>query len=76
MRSWALAQLADQARPDGVPTREQRQILALDGKTVRGAHVPTTTDPNTDPSTGTGSYRQPHLVSRSPRSPRCLTSWT
>ena len=63
MRSWALAQLADQARPDGVPTREQRQILALDGKTVRGAHVPTTADPSTGTSTGTGSYRQPHLVS-------------
>ncbi len=68
MRSWILAQLADQPRPDGVPMREQRQVLALDGKTVRGAHIPTDTDSSTDSSTGgggggTGGYRQPHLVS-------------
>src|SRR3954468_20137450 len=38
MRAWALAQLADQSAPDGVPVREQRQVLALDGKTVRVRH--------------------------------------
>ena len=38
MRCWALAQLADRVRPGGVPTREQRQVLALDGKTVRVRH--------------------------------------
>src|SRR5215213_681268 len=44
MRTWALAQLADRPAPDGVPVREQRQVLALDGKTVRGAHIATSTD--------------------------------
>ena len=71
MRSWALAQLADRPTPDGVPTREQRQVMALDGKTVRGAHIPTTppaattTDATdaTDGGGGGGGYRQPHLVS-------------
>ena len=38
MRTWALAQLADRPAPDGVPVREQRQVLALDGKTVRVRH--------------------------------------
>jgi len=55
MRTWVLAQLADRPAPDGVPVREQRQVLALDGKTLRGAHIPT--------DTGGGGYRQPHLVS-------------
>jgi hypothetical protein len=73
MRTWALAQLADRPAPDGVPVREQRQVLALDGKTVRGAHIPTSTDTSTDTGGGTGGgtdtgpggggYRQPHLVS-------------
>ena len=38
MRTWALAQLADRPAPDGVPGREQRRVLALDGKTVRVRH--------------------------------------
>jgi predicted transposase YbfD/YdcC len=71
MRTWALAQLADRPAPDGVPVREQRQVLALDGKTVRGAHIPTSTDTDTgggtaggaDAGPGGGDYRQPHLVS-------------
>src|SRR4051812_19221476 len=71
MRAWALAQLADQSAPDGVPVREQRQVLALDGKTVRGAHIPSTTDSGIDSGSTdsgstdavTGGYRQPHLVS-------------
>ena len=65
MRTWALAQLADRPAPDGVPVREQRQVLALDGKTVRGAHIPTGADTSADTSAdaGTGGYRQPHLVS-------------
>lgn len=57
MRSWAMAQLADQPPPDGVPAREQRQVLALDGKTVRSARISSETD------TGASGYRQPHLVS-------------
>lgn len=67
MRTWALAQLAAQPPADGVPPREQRQVLALDGKTVRGAHIPTSTDTRTHTrggaDAGTGGYRQPHLVS-------------
>jgi predicted transposase YbfD/YdcC len=62
MRSWALAQLADRTAPKGVPVREQRRVLALDGKTVRGAHIPA--DAGTDRGDGgDGGYRQPHLVS-------------
>ena len=61
MRSWALAQLADRVPDTGVPVREQRQVLALDGKTVRGAHIPTSTSTST--GTGGAGYRQPHLVS-------------
>jgi predicted transposase YbfD/YdcC len=65
MRAWALAQLADQPASAGVPVREQRRVFALDGKTVRGAHIPTSTDADTGGSTaGAGAgYRQPHLVS-------------
>ena len=75
MRTWAVAQLADRPAPGGVPVREQRQVLALDGKTVRGAHIPTSTDTDTatgggtagdadaDAGPGGGDYRQPHLVS-------------
>ena len=35
---------------------EQRQVLALEGKTARGAHIPSD-------SSGTGGYRQPHRAS-------------
>ena len=59
MRSWALAQLADRPTPEGVPLREQRKVLALDGKTVRGAHITT----GGDGGDTAGAYRQPHLVS-------------
>ena len=38
MRAWVQAQLAETPAPVGVPTREQRQVLALDGKTVRVRH--------------------------------------
>jgi predicted transposase YbfD/YdcC len=74
MRTWALAQLADRPAPVGVPTREQRRVFALDGKTVRGAHIPTSTAATSSSTDGTstdgtsteagaGGYRQPHLVS-------------
>jgi predicted transposase YbfD/YdcC len=62
MRTWALAQLADRSASDGVPVREQRQVLALDGKTVRGAHIPNTTSSSCTDAVA-GGYRQPHLVS-------------
>src|SRR4051794_13590731 len=60
MRSWVLAQLAARPAPEDVPAREQRRVLALDGKTVRGAHLPTSTDAG---GGGGGEFRQPHLVS-------------
>jgi predicted transposase YbfD/YdcC len=64
MRSWVLAQLAERPAPEDVPVREQRRVLALDGKTVRGAHIRTDTATGAGIDTGTGaSYRQPHLVS-------------
>jgi urease gamma subunit len=56
-RSWALAQLGAQPPPVDMPQREQRRMLALDGKTLRGAHVRAGTD-DANPT----SY-QPHLVS-------------
>jgi predicted transposase YbfD/YdcC len=58
MRAWVQAQLAQTPEPDGVPAREQRQVLAVDGKTVRGARIST----STAAATAEG-YRQPHLVS-------------
>ena len=43
-RSWTLAQLTTRTPDPATPAREQRRVLALDGKTVRGAHVRDTTD--------------------------------
>jgi predicted transposase YbfD/YdcC len=68
MRTWALAQLANRPAPAGVPVREQRQVLALDGKTMRGAHIPITATAEAGVAEAgtaaeTGGYRQPHLVS-------------
>ena len=77
MRSWALAQLAQTPPADGIPAPEQRQVLAVDGKTVRGAHLRIDRDDKTEGNNGdenggnngdeTGAgdrgYRQPHLVS-------------
>jgi hypothetical protein len=57
LRTWALAQLAARAPEVGTPVREQRRVLALDGKTVRGAHILDTTG-----GADVTSY-QPHLVS-------------
>lgn len=55
LQAWALAQLAARAPQPGVPVREQRRVLALDGKTVRGAR--TRTNDGDEPGTA------PHLVS-------------
>jgi predicted transposase YbfD/YdcC len=66
MRAWVQAQLAQTPAPDGVPAHEQRQVLAMDGKTVRGAHLPIDSDAETGAENGGGhdrGYRQPHLVS-------------
>jgi hypothetical protein len=38
MRAWVQAQRVQTPAPDGVPAREQRQVLAVDGKTVRVRH--------------------------------------
>jgi predicted transposase YbfD/YdcC len=53
LRSWALAQLDAQPAPTGAPRREQRRVLAVDGKTLRGAHV----------RAADGGVCLPHLVS-------------
>lgn len=53
LRSWALAQLDAQPAPTGTPRRELRRVLALDGKTLRCAHV----------RAADGSVWLPHLVS-------------
>jgi hypothetical protein len=47
VRSWTLARLAAQApdRPPRRPSRESRRVLAVDGKTVRGAADPTAAEP-------------------------------
>src|SRR3954462_6569020 len=60
MRAWVQAQRVQTPASDGVPAREQRQVLAVDGKTVRGAHISTSTaDAGTDAGTDAGDYRQP-----------------
>jgi predicted transposase YbfD/YdcC len=53
LRAWALAQLDAQPAAVDTPRREQRRVLALDGKTLRGAHVRCVD----------GSVYLPHLVS-------------
>src|SRR3954453_9824018 len=66
MRAWVQAQLAQTPVPDGMPAHEQRQVLAMDGKTVRGAHLPIDSDAETGAENRGGhdrGYRQPHLVS-------------
>jgi hypothetical protein len=57
LRSWALTELAARSPEQGTLAREQRRVFALDGKTVRGAHVRDTTDG------GEGAVYRPHLVS-------------
>ena len=39
LRSWALAQLDTQPTLIDTPRRERRRVLALDGKTLRGARI-------------------------------------
>lgn len=51
--SWVLAQLDAQPAPAGTPRRDQRRVLALDGKTLRGVHV----------RGADGGVYLPHLVS-------------
>jgi hypothetical protein len=53
LRSWVLAQLDALPPPAGTPRREQRRVLALDGKTLRGARV----------RAADGGVYLPHLVS-------------
>jgi predicted transposase YbfD/YdcC len=60
MRAWVQAQRVQTPASDGVPAREQRQVLAVDGKTVRGARISTSTSTAAAAAEG---YRQPHLVS-------------
>jgi predicted transposase YbfD/YdcC len=64
LRAWTLAQLDTRPAPADVPVREQRRVLALDGKTLRGAHLPAD---HVEPDVGAGGpaagVRRPHLVS-------------
>ncbi|WP_226351976.1 ISAs1 family transposase [Pseudonocardia sp. ICBG601] len=53
LQSWVLPQLSAQPAPEGTPRREQRRVLALDGKTLRGARV----------RAADGRVWLPHLVS-------------
>jgi hypothetical protein len=69
MRVWVQAQLAQAPAADGVPAGEQRRVLAVDGKTVRGAHLPIDRDDENGAENGAENgggddrgYRQPHLV--------------
>ncbi|WP_219420464.1 ISAs1 family transposase [Pseudonocardia nigra] len=57
LRSWVLTQLDAQPRSQATPRREQRRVLALDGKTLRGAHI-STAHGSSDHGAGL-----PHLVS-------------
>jgi hypothetical protein len=57
LQTWTLAQLAARAPAAGTPVREQRQVFALDGKTVRGARSRATSSDTDEPGTA------PHLVS-------------
>jgi predicted transposase YbfD/YdcC len=53
LRTWTLRRLAAQAPDASTPARERRRVVALDGKTVRGAHV----------RDADGGAYQPQLVS-------------
>ncbi|GEL20892.1 ISAs1 family transposase [Pseudonocardia asaccharolytica] len=53
LQPWVLAQLEAQSVPAGTPRRAQRRVLAVDGKTPRGARV----------RAADGGGCLPHLVS-------------
>ncbi len=57
LQTWALAQLAVRPPQPDIPAREKRRVVALDGKTVRGARSRATTGDGDEPVTA------PHLVS-------------
>jgi hypothetical protein len=57
LRSWALAELAARSPEQDTPARGRRQVFALHGKTMRGAHVRDITIEDE------GVVYQPHLVS-------------
>jgi predicted transposase YbfD/YdcC len=62
LHAWALAHLELMGPPPGTPRREQRRVLALDGKTVRGARVATTSDSG-ERGGESALVSRPHLVS-------------
>lgn len=62
LQTWALAQLAERAPEPGTPTREQRRVLALDGKTLRGART-RGTGSDGDSDGDSAVVTAPHLVS-------------
>ncbi len=74
LETWVLAQLQAQPVSAGTPRREQRRVLALDGQTLRSAHVRVDdsagsgaddgADSAGDSGAGTGGgVHRPHLVS-------------
>jgi DDE_Tnp_1-associated len=62
LHAWALAHLELMGPPPGTPRREQRRVLALDGKTVRGARVIATSDSG-EGGGESALVSRPHLVS-------------
>jgi predicted transposase YbfD/YdcC len=62
LHAWALAHLELMGQPPGTPRREQRRVLALDGKTVRGARVRATSDSG-ERGGESALVSRPHLVS-------------
>jgi predicted transposase YbfD/YdcC len=63
LQAWALAHLELMSPPPGTPRREQRRVLALDGKTVRGARVTATTSDTGVSGDESALVSRPHLVS-------------
>jgi hypothetical protein len=64
LRAWTLAQLDTRPAPADIPVREQRRVLALDGKTLRGAHLPADDgEQNIGAGGPDAGVRRPHLVS-------------
>jgi hypothetical protein len=86
LRSWAMAQLDTQPTSTDTPRRERRRVLALDGKTLRGARIRRMLTvlscriwcrSSIRPAVScSGRSRSRRRAARSPRSPRCSTPST
>jgi DNA-binding NarL/FixJ family response regulator len=86
LRSWAMAQLDTQPTSTDTPRRERRRVLALDGKTLRGARIRRMLTvlscriwcrSSIRPAVScSGRSRSRRRAARSPRTPRCSTPST